>query len=99
MFRALICPSSGVCDCIVEPTTLAVSFFVCCVLEFGCGAAGVVSGLPAVLQWMCVVKNQLLHRSIWHSYIFVTVTTAGTRHGLFSKRSTFFESLQHSAQT
>jgi len=48
---------------------------------------------------MCVVKNQLLHGSIWHSYIFVVVTTAGTRRGLFLKRSTFFESLQQSAQT
>jgi hypothetical protein len=46
MFRALICPSSGVCGYIVE-LPLAVSFLVCCMLEFGCGSAGVVSGLPA----------------------------------------------------
>ena len=48
---------------------------------------------------MCVVKNQSLHGSVWHSHISVVVTTAGTRHGLFLKRSKFFESLQHSAQT
>ena len=45
MFRALICPSSGVCDYVVDPTTLAVSFLICCVLELGCSSARVVSRL------------------------------------------------------
>jgi len=46
MFRALICPSSGVCDCVVElPHWLFRSWFA--VLELGCGSARVVSGLPA----------------------------------------------------
>jgi len=47
MFRALICPSSGVCDYIVElQHRLFRSWFAVC-WEFGCGSAGVVSGLPA----------------------------------------------------
>ena len=47
MFRALICPSSGVCDYVVEIPHWLISFLVCCVLELGCGSARVVSGLPA----------------------------------------------------
>ena len=47
MFRALIFPSSGVCDYVVELPHWPISFLVCCVLELGCGSARVVSGLPA----------------------------------------------------
>ena len=47
MFRALICPSSGVCDYVVELPHWLVLFLDCCVLELGCGSVGVVSGLPA----------------------------------------------------
>jgi len=44
MFRALICPSSGVCDYVVElPHWLYCSWIA--VLELGCGSARVVSGL------------------------------------------------------
>jgi len=46
MFRALICPSSGVCDYVVELPHWLISFLVCCELELGCGSARVVSGLP-----------------------------------------------------
>jgi len=45
MFRALICPSSGVCDYIVEPLHWPFrSWFAVCVWEFGCGLAEVVPG-------------------------------------------------------
>ena len=47
MFRALICPSSGVCDYVVGLPHWLISFLVCCVLELGCGSARVVSGVPA----------------------------------------------------
>ena len=50
MFRTLICPSSGVCDYVVETTTLAILFLDCCVLESGCGSARLGSGLPAALE-------------------------------------------------
>ena len=50
MFRALICPSSGVRDCVVELPHWLISFLVCCVLELGCGSVRVVSGLPAEAQ-------------------------------------------------
>ena len=50
MFRALIRPSSGVCDYVVELPHWLISFLVCCVSEFGCGLARVVSGLPAEAQ-------------------------------------------------
>jgi len=47
MFRTLICPSSGVCDYVIELPNWLISFLVCCVLELGCGSARVVSGMPA----------------------------------------------------
>ena len=47
MFRELICPSSGVCDYVVELPHWLISFLVCCLLELGCGSARVVSGLLA----------------------------------------------------
>ena len=47
MFRALICPSSGVCVYVVELPHWLISFLACCVLELGCGSARVVSGLTA----------------------------------------------------
>ena len=50
MFRALICPSSGVCEYVVELPHWLISFLVCCVLELGCGSDRVVSGLPAEAQ-------------------------------------------------
>jgi len=50
MFQALICPSSGVCDYVVELPHWLVSFLFCCVLKLGCGSAGVVSGLLAEAQ-------------------------------------------------
>ena len=52
MFRALICQSSGVCNCVVELPHWLISFLVCCVLELGCGSAGVVSWLPASAGWL-----------------------------------------------
>ena len=36
---------------------LAVSFFVCCVLELGCGSARVVSGLPTTLAEPHPISN------------------------------------------
>ena len=50
MLWALICPSSGVCDYVVELPHWLISFLVCCVLELGCGSARVVSVLPAEAQ-------------------------------------------------
>ena len=47
MFRALIYPSSGVCDYVVELSHWLISFLVCCVLDLGCGSARVLSELPA----------------------------------------------------
>ena len=47
MFRALMYPSSGVCDYVVELPHSLISFLVCCVLELGCGSSRVVCGLPA----------------------------------------------------
>ena len=47
IFRTLICPSSGVCDYVVEIPHWLISFLVCSVLNLGCGSARVVSGLPA----------------------------------------------------
>ena len=47
MFRALICPSSAVCEYVVELPHWLISFLVCCVLELGCGSARVVYGLSA----------------------------------------------------
>jgi len=47
MFQALIYPSSGVCDYVVELPHWLISFLVFCVLELGCGLARVVSRLPA----------------------------------------------------
>jgi len=49
MFRELICPSSGLCDYVVELPHWPFRFWFA-VLESGCGSARVVSGLPAEAQ-------------------------------------------------
>ena len=47
MFRALICPSSGVCDYFVELPHWLYCFWIAVFLESGCGSAGVVSAETA----------------------------------------------------
>jgi len=46
MFQAFSTPIFRSMRLYCWTTTLAVSFLVCGVLEFGCGSAGVVTGLP-----------------------------------------------------
>jgi len=48
-------------------TTLVISFLICCVLEFGCGSAGVVSGLPDTLG----SKVQFLKVKQIATYVYV----------------------------
>jgi hypothetical protein len=75
-FRALICPSSGVCDYVFELPHWLISFLVCSVLELGCGSARVVSGLQAVrippykihtrhINTLCGRNVEFLHISTW----------------------------------
>jgi len=64
MFRALICPSSGICDYVVELPHWLISFSVSCVLELGCGSARVVSGLPAALS-LDLSSNYTISTVFW----------------------------------
>jgi len=58
MLRELICPSSGVCDYVVELPHWLISFLACCVLELGCGSPRVVYGLPAARIKLLKLYNQ-----------------------------------------
>ena len=78
MFRALVCPSSGVCDYVVELPHWLISFLVCCVLELGCGSARVASFAPSSLynrkvfsdlsfgRVMCLVCASFVPSVSWH---------------------------------
>jgi len=75
MFRALIYPSSGVCDYVVDlPHRL---YFSCCVLELGCCSARVVSVLPAggdseILNISIFKANILKYVICWYVQLIST---------------------------
>jgi hypothetical protein len=83
MFRALLCPSSGICDYVVELPHWLISFLVCCVLELGCSSARLVSGLPAS------AGNPETHKHKINSVVFkdlkigLTVRKERTMHRLY----------------